>query len=81
MKPEDLAQILRDLARRIERLQPLNHDPERYFVNRDELRAELQTLADRLSPRRPPFQNPKAAFVEGDTFVAGRRVVVVRRRG
>ena len=79
MKPDELAHVLRDLAERVERLRPLNHDPELYFVSRDEIRADMQKLADSLSPRRPPFQNPKAVFVGSDAYVAGRRVVVCRR--
>jgi hypothetical protein len=74
VKPEALAAELAELAKRLEFLQPLNHDPERYFVDRDEIRARLARLAAEVSPRRRLEPNARGAFRAGDIEVAGRRV-------
>lgn len=41
---------LRDLARRIGRLRPDWHNPERYFAERDELEREARRLARQAGP-------------------------------
>ena len=80
MNPEELSKALQALARRIERLTPLNHDPERYFVERDDIRAELEKLASRLTSREVERVNPRAKYADGDVYVAGRRVSVSKRK-
>ncbi len=50
-KPDDAGE-LRDLARRIDRLTVSRRDPERFFVERDELAAALRARADRLDGGR-----------------------------
>lgn len=41
----DLADQLRDLARRVRALSPCRHDPERYHLEKDEIERELARLA------------------------------------
>jgi len=42
---------LRDLAQRADRLRPDHRDPERFFLDRSELAAELRRLAARVRGR------------------------------
>jgi len=71
---------LRDLARRVDRLKPLNHDPVRYFENRDEIRRDLELLAEELTaPHGVARANPRAAFEARDVHARGRVVKVSRR--
>ena len=41
LTPAETARALFDLADRVGRLKPLNHDPEAFFVDRSEIEAEL----------------------------------------
>jgi hypothetical protein len=45
--PADGAQAdaLHDLARRVSRLAPSHRDPERFFIERDEIRSALHRMA------------------------------------
>lgn len=42
---DDLAERLSALARRVDRLSPSRHDPERFFEERDEISTALKQLA------------------------------------
>jgi hypothetical protein len=74
-----MAQSLRALARRLDRLRPLNHEPEKYFEDRDEIRRELERLADAVSPAGVSRNNARAKFEAADVYARGRVVKVSRR--
>jgi hypothetical protein len=42
--PAETARVLFDLAYRVGRLKPLNHDPEAFSVDRSEIESELMRL-------------------------------------
>ena len=76
MTPAETARALFDLADRLGRLKPLNHDPEAFFVDRSEIEAELvQPGPQRERPR------PRETFAEGLIPFNGRLIPAsVRRR-
>jgi len=43
-----LAEDLRAIAAQVGRLNLSRHDPEKFFEQRDDLRADLEVIADRL---------------------------------
>lgn len=47
-----LAERIDDLARRVGRLSPSRHDPERFFVERSEIEDELRRAARRIDRQR-----------------------------
>lgn len=49
--PPGLAAALRAIAARVGRLNLSRHDPEKFFEQRDDLRADLEVIADRLEGR------------------------------
>lgn len=73
-----LGERLLALAHRLDRLRPLNHDPEAYFVERDEIRKALTREAEAIGARRPDAAR-KGRFEAGAVVVGGRRVEVERR--
>ena len=74
-----LAERLLALADRIERLKPLNHDPDAYFVEKDEIRRTLMREAETLGARRPD-PAPRGRFEAGAVAVQGRMVRAEVRR-
>ena len=82
MTPAETARALFDLADRVGRLKPLNHDPEAFFVDRSEIEAELVRLARKLHPgARPQSPRPRETFAEGLIPLKGRLITAsVRRR-
>ena len=82
MTPAETSRALFDLADRVGRLKPLNHDPEAFFVNRSEIEAELVRLARKLHPGpRRESPRPREAFAEGLIRLKGRLIPAsVRRR-
>ena len=62
MTKPDEASELRDLERRVRRLTISRRDPERFFVERDEIAAEIRSRADRLDGgrRRAPTHTWRA---------------------
>ena len=79
MTPTETARALFDLADRVGRLKPLNHDPEAFFVDRSEIEAELVRLARKLWPG--PEQEPTPAQDAGLIPLKGRLIPAsVRRR-
>ena len=82
MTPAETARALFDLADRVGRLKPLNHDPEAFFVDRSEIEVELVRLARKLQPdpqRESP--RPRETFAEGLIPLKGRLIPAsVRRR-
>lgn len=83
MNERDLASELMSLRDRVRRLRPLNHDPEAYFVERDDIQHALGKLAKRLCPNLARLRsNPRAPFTPGPIVVNGRIVgAFVRRAG
>ncbi len=79
MDARDLARKLDELADRVARIQPLNEKPESYFVERDEIRAELRKLAASLSARPADARAPRGRFTAGSIEADGRRIAVERR--
>jgi hypothetical protein len=81
LKRDGLAARLRALAERIERIRPLNHDPEAYFVERDAIRRDLLREVETLERRGESASPPRERFETGQ--IAGRRglVKVEIRRG
>ena len=80
MTPAETARALFDLADRVGRLKPLNHDPEAFFVDRSEIEAELVRLARKLRPgpqRESP--RPRERFAEGLIPFKGRLIPSIRR--
>ncbi len=78
----DHERVCRDLVRlagRVDRLRPDRRDPERFFVDRDEIRCELEKLAGELSPSAIKRSNPRVPFVAGDVFLRGRVIKVGTR--
>ena len=71
-----LGRELCDLAFRVDRLSPSNHYPETFFVERDEIRAELRRIAAECDPRPRLAPNPRSKFNAGPTCVDGRVVRV-----
>jgi hypothetical protein len=51
----DLAEHLRDLATRVERLAPNRHDPETFHINKWQVAAELRRLARALPNKADPL--------------------------
>ena len=43
-----VAEGLREIAAKVGRLNVSRHDPEKFFVQRDDLRADLEGIADQL---------------------------------
>jgi hypothetical protein len=81
MTPDEAARRLIALARRVGRLKPLNHDPERFFVDRGEVEADLMRLGEELAPRRlAPRAPPDSQFHPGRIVVGGRSVFVTTAR-
>ena len=82
MTPAETARALSDLANRVGRLKPLNHDPEAFFVDRSEIEAELVRLARKLQPvAAPGSSRPRETFAEGLIPLKGRLIAAsVRRR-
>jgi len=77
---DELSGRLRDLARRVDRLRPLHHDPVKYFEDRDEIRRDLEMLADEAAPQNAVKRsNPRVALAAGDVFARGRIVKVTVR--
>ena len=82
MTPAEAAGRLFALAARVGRLKPLNHDPERFFVDRGEVEADLKRLAEDLNPGRvAPRRAPDSKFTPGCVEVRGRSVFVATRGG
>ena len=80
MTPDEAARRLRALVARLARLKPLNHDPERYFVERDAVEKELLEVADGLAPgREAPRVRRDSSFAPGRIDVCGRSVFVETR--
>jgi hypothetical protein len=80
MTSAEAAQALLALADRIDRLRPLSSDPEKYFVDRGEVVADLLKVARELDPRgAAEKRGPKPKFTPGTLIVGGRRVPVERR--
>ena len=77
---ESLARRLRALAERIARIQPLNHDPERYFVERDAIRREILREAAALEAPRRVAAPPLPKFEPGAFPARGRIVRAEIRR-
>jgi len=80
LTPAETARALFDLADRVGRLKPLNHDPEAFFVDRSEIEAELMRLARKLRPgpqRESP--RPRETFAEGLIPSKGRLIPSIRR--
>ena len=78
----DSARALRALADRVERLKPLASDPEAFFVERDEIRAELGRLAKRLlAGRVDPPRAPLERFSAGTIAAANGRRIACEVRG
>ena len=81
MNERDLASELLSLRDRVGRLRPLNHDPEAYFVERDDIQHALGKLARRLSPSLARLtRSPRARFTPGLIVVKGRTVCAFVRR-
>ncbi|MFZ1109905.1 MAG: hypothetical protein WAN43_16340 [Rhodomicrobium sp.] len=79
-QPAEISDRLRHLAGRVDRLRPDRHDPVKYFEDRDEIRRDLETMANELSPQTAIQRtNPRAAFSARDVFARGRVVKVVTR--
>ena len=54
---------------------PLNRDPEAFFVDRSEIEAELAQLARKLHPgARPESPRPRETFAEGLIPLKGRLI-------
>jgi len=79
LTPDEAARALVALARRVARLQPLNHDPEKYFVDRGEVEADMIKLADDMSPRASRLPERDTRFTPGAIEHRGRRVAVETR--
>ena len=73
-----LADRLYALADRIKRIQPLNHRPDAYFEERDEIHKALLREAAALG-RRAPGANPRGRFETGVIAGPGRMVRVEKR--
>ena len=75
MTPAETTRALFDLADRVGRLKPLNHDPEAFFVDRSEIEAELVRLARKLQPG-PLCESPRSreTFAEGLIPLEGRLI-------
>lgn len=73
-----LADRLYALADRLDRLKPLNHTPDAYFEERDEIREALRREAAALG-RRAPCVNPRGRFETGMIAGPGRMVRVEKR--
>ena len=72
MTPAETARALFDLADRVGRLKPLNHDPEAFFVDRSEIEAELVRLGRKLQPGpQREIPRPRQMFAEGFDPVQG----------
>jgi hypothetical protein len=75
---DGLSGRLRKLADRLDRLRPLNHDPEAYFVERDDIRKALMREAGELDrPAAAPAE--RGRFEDGVKAVNGRLVRAERR--
>jgi hypothetical protein len=75
------SQAIFALISRLERLKPLNHDPEAYFVERSEIEAGLRRVARALAPRAAAGRPERGLFTPGALAVNGRVVPVsVRKR-
>lgn len=57
MSPQNVAELLRSLASRVERNVPHHRDPEQFHIEKSEIASELRRIAKRDTPRRP---NPTA---------------------
>ena len=73
-----LGERLLALAHRLDRLRPQSHDPEAYFVERDDIRRALMREAERLDARAT-LAAARGRFTAGAVVVEGRRVQVERR--
>lgn len=79
MNLDEASRICSSLASRVDRLRPLNHDPEAYFVERGEIVNELVKLARDLRPTAE-FEKPaRGDFRPGAIEHKGRRVAVETR--
>jgi hypothetical protein len=76
---DELAARLAVLADRVDRLRPSNHDPEAYFIERDQIRATLKKLAADIAPSRVGVAAERGKFTAGAIRVDGVRVSVERR--
>ncbi len=79
MTRDGLGSRLRRLADRLDRLRPLNHDPEAYFVKRDEIRRDLVREAEALDARERAAP-PRERFHAGLLVAKGRTVKAEIRR-
>jgi hypothetical protein len=68
---DELGQRLRALAQRLDRLRLLNHDPEFFHIERDEIRHALMCEADALSKSAVAL-NPRGRFETGALRIGGR---------
>jgi hypothetical protein len=80
LTPDQAAGRLIALARRVGRLAPRNHDPERFFVDRGEIEAELAKLAAELTPGRLDARSASdSRFSPGAIQCRGRSILVTTR--
>jgi hypothetical protein len=74
------AERLVALAERVRRLTALNHDPEKYHVEKHEIETDLVAIARELAPGRLDERKaPDSKFTPGVLVRAGRHVPVERR--
>jgi hypothetical protein len=81
LTPAEAARSMLALADRVERLKPLNHDPEKYHVEKSEIVVELGELARALDPsaRSPLSSRRDSKFTPGVLVRKGRHVPVELR--
>ncbi len=70
------AEALRLLARRVRHLSISSRDPERFHMEKSEIEHDLRRLANRYGPAPKPV----GQVTETTEIIAGRRVVIQRRR-
>jgi hypothetical protein len=80
LKGPEIARRLVELADRAGRLMPLNHDPERFFVDRGEVEADLLKLAREVCPGADVARPARGRFEAGTIEAKGRVVVAAIRR-
>ncbi len=81
MTPAEMADSLRDIARKARRMPPPSHrDPEAFHIARDEIGRTIEQLANSLSPPRRSIGRTRVATQHIIT-IGNRRVIVQRPRG
>lgn len=85
MDAERTAKVLRELASRVRRLMPLNHEPERFHVEKSEIIRDLTSMAEEFAPSpggrtaEKPVRTANVVMT-GTHRINGRTVHVERRR-